>query len=232
MVGTQTKAANACAVIAKVFADNGGNDYIGEPISIIEHSLQAASLARAKFPNDTELHIAALLHDVGHMLGTDEQSETADMDGCGVMHHEELGAQFALKLGLSERVANLIRSHVAAKRYLCWKSPEYHAKLSDASKTTLKFQGGPMNDMEGEEWERSPDLKLYIAMRKWDEAAKVKNLKVARLESYFPVIEELVSSGGCCTTNSLLDMFSVLAIACGVAAALVFAVERSTQATI
>jgi hypothetical protein len=44
--------------------------------------------------------------------------------------------------------ANLICNHVSAKRYLCWKYPDYHAKLSPASRTTLRHQGGPMSSTE------------------------------------------------------------------------------------
>ena len=44
--------------------------------------------------------------------------------------------------------ANLICNHVSAKRYLCWKYPDYHAKLSPASRITLRHQGGPMSSTE------------------------------------------------------------------------------------
>ncbi len=81
------------------------------------------------------------------------------MDDCGVMHHEKIGADYACdQLGLPARIGKLILAHVGAKRYLCWKDPSYHAKLSDASKTTLKFQGGPMKKAEALKWEKDPDL--------------------------------------------------------------------------
>ena len=101
------------------------------------------------------------------------------MGDCGVMKHEQIGAKFATeKLGLPLRIGKLIEAHVNAKRYLCWKNPEYHNKLSDASKTTLKFQGGPMKKKEADEWENDPDFKNFLLMRKWDEAAKVADLEV------------------------------------------------------
>ena len=62
------------------------------------------------------------------------------MADCGVMKHEKIGADFATnEIGLPQRISRLICAHVNAKRYLCWKDPEYHNKLSEASKTTLTF---------------------------------------------------------------------------------------------
>ena len=69
------------------------------------------------------------------------------------MKHEAIGADYATQnMGLPKRIGLLIKSHVDAKRYLCWKDPKYHAKLSDASKTTLGYQGGPMKRKEAEAW--------------------------------------------------------------------------------
>jgi 2-amino-1-hydroxyethylphosphonate dioxygenase (glycine-forming) len=60
----------------------GQGDYIGEPISQLEHSLQAAHLAK-KNNADDETVLAALLHDVGQFLpGEDVRSiahEVQDM---------------------------------------------------------------------------------------------------------------------------------------------------------
>ena len=60
------------------------------------------------------------------------------MDGCGIVDHEHIGADFAATLGFSERIQRMIRNHISAKRYLCAIKPEYYESLSDASKTTLK----------------------------------------------------------------------------------------------
>ena len=79
--------------------------------------------------------IAALLHDLGHIVGM-EAGESADgMGGCGIPRHEHVGADFLKLLGMSDRVCRLVRSHVSAKRYFVYKDPNY--KLSDASRTTL-----------------------------------------------------------------------------------------------
>eukprot|EP00971_Amphidinium_carterae_P109482 2167780-Amphidinium_carterae.1 len=115
------------------------------------------------------------------------------MDGCGVPDHERSGAKFALELGLSERVARLVQNHVSAKRYLCWKDPSYHAKLTDASKTTLRFQGGPMSAEEGAAWERDADRDVYLQMRQWDEQAKVPGEVVPKFEHYCDLIDSVAN---------------------------------------
>ena len=79
-----------------------------------------------------------------------------NMAGCGAKDHEHIGADYLKELGFSHKVQEICRGHVKAKRYLCWKNPEYHAKLSEASKTTLGFQGGPMLDKEATEFEKDP----------------------------------------------------------------------------
>lgn len=50
-----------------MFATVGESDYIGEPVSMVAHSLQAAALS-AKQHGDDEVTVAALLHDVGHAV--------------------------------------------------------------------------------------------------------------------------------------------------------------------
>ncbi len=63
------------------------------------------------------------------------------MDGCGTVDHEGVGADFLEALGLGANVSFLTRQHVNAKRYLCFKDKSYLSGLSEASRTTLAFQG-------------------------------------------------------------------------------------------
>lgn len=166
--------------IFELFADAGSEDYVGELISQEEHALQGADLAmRANFGEDVV--IAALLHDCGHLLGV-KDTTLPRMGDCGIADHENLGGQWLRDLGFSERVATLVARHVDAKRYLCCVNPEY--KLSDASRTTLMHQGGQMTPEEAKAFEEDKNFKIILAMRRWDEAAKVPNKKVPGLESY------------------------------------------------
>lgn len=167
-------------VVAEVFAlyeRFGDSDYIGEPVSQIEHMSQAAELAMAEGFDD-EVVLAAFFHDIGHICA--EHAE--NMGGFGVVSHERLGADYLRRLGFSERMARLVESHVQAKRYLTLKEPGYYARLSEASRRTLDYQGGVMSAAEAEAFERDPLCAVSLRMRQWDEQAKEMWVPVIDLE--------------------------------------------------
>lgn len=160
-------------------------DYIGEPISQLEHALQCAQSARNAGADD-ETIIAALFHDVGHLcISCNNQL----MGSYGKAGHEKIGADYVLKHGFSDKVAALIDGHVQAKRYLTYKDPNYYHQLSPASVKTLEYQGGPMSQEEAERFERDPLFEKKLEMRRWDEAAKIIGADVASLESYKEMIQ-------------------------------------------
>ncbi|MDE3254140.1 MAG: phosphohydrolase, partial [Bacteroidota bacterium] len=103
--------------------------------------------------------------------------------------HEKLGADYLREKGFSERIAILVESHVAAKRYLTNRNPEYFQKLSAASKETLHFQGGVMTDEEADAFESDPLADLYIKLRYWDEQAKEINVPLPSMERYRQLME-------------------------------------------
>ncbi len=163
-------------IVNEVFAlyeKHGDEDYIGEPVSQLEHMSQAAALAAAEGFDD-EVVLAAFFHDIGHLCAVN----VADMDGMGNVDHEKLGADYLLERGFSERIAVLVKSHVIAKRYLTYKFPAYYQKLSDASKTTLNFQGGVMTASEAVAFEQNPDAELIVRLRYWDDEAKAAHIPV------------------------------------------------------
>ncbi|MCO5937118.1 HDIG domain-containing protein [Mucilaginibacter sp. RB4R14] len=165
-------------IVNDVFAlyeQHGGEDYIGEPVSQIEHMSQAAALAQAECYDD-EVILAAFFHDIGHLCAAG--TEVGSMDGMGNINHEKLGADYLLDRGFSPRLANLVNGHVIAKRYLTYKHPEYFEKLSPASRATLNFQGGVMSADEAAKFEANPDADLIIRMRYWDDEAKLQNMPV------------------------------------------------------
>lgn len=179
----------------------GQGDYIGEPISQLEHSLQAAHLARVN-DADEETVIAALLHDIGQFLPAQEvkaiahdvqnmRPADADSDGSvGRVGHESIGEQYLSRLGFSDKVSFLVGSHVAAKRYLCTAEPGYHDTLSEASKKSLLFQGGAMEGTEFEEWAANPWCAEMCQLRKWDDGAKVVGLEVEPADAYEDMIAQ------------------------------------------
>ena len=162
----------------KFYEAFGDVDYIGEPVTQREHMQQAAWLARHAGA-DEALILSAFFHDLGHLCA---DSDVPQMDGLGVVDHEQIGADYLLGCGFSERVAAGVASHVAAKRYLCCRKPGYYDKLSEASKGTLKFQGGPMLEEEAQAFEADPHYKDFLRLRSWDEAAKKIDGPIIELE--------------------------------------------------
>ena len=157
-------------VIAEVFGlyeRFGDNDYIGEPVSQIEHMSQAAELAMAGGFDD-EVVLAAFFHDIGHLCAEGAES----MGGFGIVSHERLGADYLRRAGFSESLARLVEYHVQAKRYLTLKEPGYYERLSEASRRTLEYQGGVMTAVEAEAFEQDPLCAVSLRMRQWDELAK------------------------------------------------------------
>ncbi len=162
-----------------VLRESAERDYIGESINQLEHALQCAYFARQAGASD-EAVVAALLHDLGHLI--DDQAPT--MAGLGVVDHEVLGANFLRSLGFSNTVTRLVEGHVQAKRYLTYKKPADAARLSEASRGTLRWQGGPMSDPEAAAFEADPLFRMLLAIRAWDERAKVVGLDVPGLDTY------------------------------------------------
>jgi len=180
--------------IKSLFKAVGNRDYIGEKVTQEQHALQCGKFAKDAGAED-EVVLAALLHDVGHLLGLAEDGQHKQMEGgLGTEDHERLGASFLVSLGFPLKTAELVRRHVDAKRYLCWKNPAYHEKLSEASKGTLLQQGGPMNDEEAKRFEEDSLKDVIIKMRTWDEAAKVVEpaFEVPPLESYREMINRVI----------------------------------------
>ena len=173
-----------------VLAKGGGTAYFGEPVSVLEHSLQAARTIRENGGQDA-LVAAALLHDLGHLLHM--EGEDAAQRGLDT-RHEELGVA-ALAGHLPAAVLDPIRMHVAAKRYLCFAEPEYLVELSPASVESLALQGGPMTTAEAEAYLATPHAREGIELRRADDAAKIAGLEVPALESYRALVAALWRDG-------------------------------------
>lgn len=156
--------------VFELFAEKGQADYIGEAVSQLEHACQAGELAIAAGADD-DVVLAAFFHDIGHLAASKEAS---NMAGFGVERHESIGANYLRQLGFPERIAWLVESHVQAKRYLTHCDPEYLAGLSEASRKTLDWQGGPMTEEEAIVFENDPDFDIIIQLRRWDEEAKIE----------------------------------------------------------
>lgn len=166
----------AYAALYALYRDYGTHDYICENVSQLEHALQAGQVARQHTDNP-ELIAAALLHDVGHLLGC--RDKLPDMPGrCGKVDHDRVGADFLRQLGCSELVCAVVGEHVNAKRYLAARQAGYVQQLSRGSQLSLQAQGGPMTAEQACTFETHPHFATILAFRRWEDQAK--NVALAR----------------------------------------------------
>lgn len=168
--------------IRVAFAKRGHEGY-GEGVSQLEHALQCAAFAERDGASEP-LIVATLLHDIGHMLH-DLPEDIADQ---GVdTQHESLGSAW-LSQHFGPEVSEPVRLHVAAKRYLAASEAGYFDILSDASKLSLKLQGGPMSADEQARFGGEQFCKDALALRRWDDEGKIVGLKTPALEHFEPMI--------------------------------------------
>lgn len=149
-----------------------------EDVDVLEHSLQCAALLAQRHPDDRELQIAGLVHDVGWILRPDETTR-----------HAETGAAAVAAL-LGHRVAWLVSWHADAKRYLVTTDPAYREHLSARSIFTLDVQGGPMDETEVAALASAPDLDALLELRRADDDAKVPGRIVPGLDTWRPLLTD------------------------------------------
>lgn len=186
--GTGVSGERIAQEIVDLFEKQGDAAYFGEAVSQKEHALQSAELAVREGAPDS-LVVAALLHDIGHLLHhLPEDIAQQGIDG----EHEEVGNRWLVEY-FPASVAEPVRLHVAAKRYLCAVHPDYQAKLSPASQQSLMLQGGPFTAAEVAEFESNPFFKDAVRLRHWDDAAKIPGLEVPGISSYREMVAGVVN---------------------------------------
>ena len=171
--------------LERLFRDAGHAAYFGEPVSTAEHMLQTAVLAE-RAGHSPETVASGLLHDIGHLLhglGEDIAERGVDAD------HERLGADYLADL-FGPAVIEPLRLHVAAKRYLCATDPRYRRRLSEASMRSLDLQGGPMSPAEAAAFAALPHAEAAIALRRFDEAAKVPGKALPAFAAFRPLLRD------------------------------------------
>jgi predicted HD phosphohydrolase len=150
-----------------------------EGISELDHGLQCAAELETVAPDDLELQIAGLVHDIGHGRGH-------------IRDHAWTGAD-AVRGLLGERVAELVGLHIDAKRYLVTTDPAYRGLLSLASIQTLALQGGDMTAEEAERFETWPHWRPALILRRADEAAKTPGRPVPGLSAWLPALRGIAA---------------------------------------
>mgnify|MGYP000002786164 CR=1 FL=1 len=188
---TSRSAADAfVAELSDLFARLGGLHY-GEDVSQLEHAQQTAHHAKVDGASPA-LIVAALLHDVGHLM--QKAGENAADLGIDT-RHEHISAGY-LARAFAPDVTEPIRLHVAAKRYRVTTEPGYLERLSAASLQSLALQGGPMSDGEVAAFLAEPHASAALRLRSYDEAGKAPEAEVASFETYHTLLGDQIARAG------------------------------------
>ncbi|MGF7237832.1 MAG: HD domain-containing protein [Frankia sp.] len=163
--------------VQELFGGVGGRAYLGEDVTIATHMLQAAARAEAAGAGDA-LVAAALLHDVGYLLGARE------------VDHPVVAARW-LAHWLPSAVTEPVLLHVEAKRYLCAVDGAYVAALSSESIRTLALQGGPLSPDAAAEFAAGPHGAAAVAVRRWDDGGKVTGVTTGSIDLYRDLLGSL-----------------------------------------
>jgi predicted HD phosphohydrolase len=155
-----------------------------EDVDLLAHALQCGQRLREVAPDDVELQVAGLVHDVGTALVPDAPDR-----------HAHIGAD-AVRPLLGARVARLVGGHADAKRYLVTVDAEYRSALSARSIVTLASQGGPLDERAAAAFARGRDAEALVELRKADDAAKVPGAAVAGLESWRGPLSAVIAARG------------------------------------
>src|SRR5262245_60298712 len=157
----------------------GAGDAADDNVTAVEHALQCAAVLAAQHPGDEELHVAGLLHDIGHLL--------VPGDDAG---HGDHAAGYLRPL-LGDRIADLVALHVPAKRWLVTVDDDYRARLSDESTRTLRTQGDAMSLGERAAFEAHPCWDDAVTLRRADDDAKEPGRLAGAVDDWVPVLQRL-----------------------------------------
>ncbi len=141
--------------IGNLFATQGHRLYDGEPVTQLEHALQAAHRAETARAAPA-LVTAALLHDLGHLLN--DQGETPTLRGVDDLH------QYAAL-------------------------PFLRGLYDDDVLLPIKLQGGVFTADEAAAFIAQPHARDAVAVRLWDDLAKVPGAMTPPLAHFLPQLQ-------------------------------------------
>lgn len=174
--------------VIRLFMNRGQGRYGSEQVTQLEHALQCAVLAKRQGAGSAMIG-AALLHDLGHII--DDQampgSDTENLDDA----HEERAYGW-IESNFGKAVADPVRLHVAAKRYLCTVEPAYLAKLSPASLKSFYDQGGVMSQSQIDDFRDELYAFEAVQLRRWDDVAKDPQMQTPSIEDFADLLDRLV----------------------------------------
>ncbi|KAJ2832845.1 hypothetical protein GGI24_001071 [Coemansia furcata] len=182
--------------VSKVFQllqDAGKKEYMGGEISLLDHALKAAQLAKNE-DADEETILAALLTNIGRLFPPIEQGSAIDDEkfkyrltgSTGIsppINYYRLGADYLRQLEFSEKTCDLIESQDLAIRTTPVHIPTY--LMPDHDLMQINSTGRPsLTPNELEQFQNAPYFDETIQVMLWGCAATTSEIKPASLDSY------------------------------------------------
>lgn len=192
--------------ISRLLTVRGSQQYGREAVSQLDHALQCAHLAEQAGETPHTV-VAALLHDLGHLLAT-ERDHQADDEQKQDDLHQFIAIPFLRGL-LPDAVLEPIRMHVDAKRCLCTTELGYWDKLSPASQRSLELQGGAMTLAQAQAFMAQPFAHEALRLRRCDDLAKTPQAQTPPLQHYLDLLARLVPGEASAVHERLLSEVGV-----------------------
>ncbi|WP_372000498.1 HD domain-containing protein [Tistrella mobilis] len=166
-------------LVAGLYERRAHDLYLGEPVTVYEHAVQSAMIAEADGAASTMI-AAALLHDVGQLIrgAAEDAHRLADDE-----EHARVGGDFLASYFLPE-VAEAVRLHVQAKRYLAALDSGYAATLTPAARVALSVGGGAMSAEEATAFRIRRHADAALRLRRYCDRGKQRNLVLPRFRSF------------------------------------------------
>ena len=172
--------------LADLFARAGAQAYLGEPVSMAEHMLQTADAAEHDGA-PADLVVAALLHDVGHLVHT----MAPDSAEHGIdTAHEEVGRALVVGGVPGDRRRADPPSCRPPSATSAQRLRATCTVLSPASVHSLMLQGGPMTSEEVVEVRVAPPLGRRRATSTMGRFRQGAGRAVPHFEHYRPFLEQ------------------------------------------
>lgn len=172
--------------IAAIYEGRAKRGYGLSLVHQLGHALQSAYAAE-KAGEDAAMILACLLHDVGHMVH--DLGENPAEDGIDDQHEEAGAVWLAPRFGPD--IAEPVRLHVAAKRYLVGTEAGYAALLGKDSVRSLELQGGAMTPEQAAAFIKRPWAEEAVRLRRYDELAKDPKAVTPSLEHFLNYLSEV-----------------------------------------
>lgn len=136
----------------------------GHGLTLLDHSLQAAELARRENAPSHEV-VTALLHDTGKLL---LRHQGPDGVAVATRCSEKVGAAWLARY-FPPAISEPVRMHQIAKRWLFALDKGYRDALSDEAFRRLADRGGPMAETERKQFERHENWAAAVALARRDD---------------------------------------------------------------